>query len=314
MVCCCGRGMAEVFGAFVMDCEVFEVMEPWTQHCPDVLTSLVRFLSEKGVGSFDLITHDVADGSSERQRQCLAHLGAGLGVSPRIFHIQGLRDRTAHFIGLSGVCVVRLAEEAWTYVSQLEIHRSLLHSSAPRVGLLATKSPCCGYIFSTQWAEAGRQRRRRCHRRMAAYMCFPRAFRRRLRHFRWVEQVETEGRKLSARVRCSGEGLRPLRLIPELVGPPPVCLWNVRQVLRSIGSVLRFFLPSSSASWAVCWIFTHVVQMNLCWRGGSAASGSILWRQSGHRRADKVLEEKLPPALRKWSRTFRALVARTANW
>ena len=54
----------------------------------------------------DSITRDVADGSSEHQWQCLAHLGAGVGVSPRIFHIQGLQDRTAHFIGLSGVCYV----------------------------------------------------------------------------------------------------------------------------------------------------------------------------------------------------------------
>ena len=67
MVCCCGRGMADVFGAFVKACEVFEVMEPWTQHSPDVLTSLVRFLSEKGVGRFDLMTRDVKDGSSEHQ-------------------------------------------------------------------------------------------------------------------------------------------------------------------------------------------------------------------------------------------------------
>ena len=52
---------------------------------------------------FDLITRDVGDGSSEHQRQCLAHLGAGLGVSPRIFHIQGIHDRTAHCIWLSGV-------------------------------------------------------------------------------------------------------------------------------------------------------------------------------------------------------------------
>ena len=52
----------------------------------------------------DWIARDVADGSSEHQWQCLAHLGAGLGVSPRIFHIQGLHDRAAHLIGLSGVC------------------------------------------------------------------------------------------------------------------------------------------------------------------------------------------------------------------
>ena len=107
MVCCCGRGMADVFAAFVKVCEVFEVMEPWTQHSPDVLTSLVRFFSEKGVGRFDLITRDVADGSSEHQWRCLAHLGAGLSVSPRIFHTQGLHDRTAHFIGLScGCCAI----------------------------------------------------------------------------------------------------------------------------------------------------------------------------------------------------------------
>ena len=55
---------------------------------------------------FFLITRDVADGSSEHQWQCLAHLGAGLGVSPRIFHIQGLHDRADHFIGLSGGCCV----------------------------------------------------------------------------------------------------------------------------------------------------------------------------------------------------------------
>ena len=54
----------------------------------------------------DWIARDVADGSSEQQWQCLAHMGAGLGVSPRIFHIQGLHDRAAHFIGLSGVCYV----------------------------------------------------------------------------------------------------------------------------------------------------------------------------------------------------------------
>ena len=57
--------MADVFGAFVKVGEVFEVMEPWTQHSPDVLTSLVRFLSEQGVGRFDLIIRDIADGSSE---------------------------------------------------------------------------------------------------------------------------------------------------------------------------------------------------------------------------------------------------------
>ena len=53
---------------------------------------------------FDWITRDVAEGSSEHQWQCFAHMGAGLGVSPRIFHIEGLHDRAAHFIGLSGVC------------------------------------------------------------------------------------------------------------------------------------------------------------------------------------------------------------------
>ena len=55
---------------------------------------------------FDLITRDVADGRSEFEWQSLAHLGAGLGVSPRIFHLQGLHDRAAQFIGLSGVCYV----------------------------------------------------------------------------------------------------------------------------------------------------------------------------------------------------------------
>ena len=53
---------------------------------------------------FDWNSRDVADGSSEHQWQCLAHMGAGLGVSPRIFHIQALHDRAAHFIQLSGVC------------------------------------------------------------------------------------------------------------------------------------------------------------------------------------------------------------------
>ena len=52
---------------------------------------------------FDRNTRDVADGTSDHQWQCLAHLGAGLGVSLRVFHIQGLHDRAAHFVGLSGV-------------------------------------------------------------------------------------------------------------------------------------------------------------------------------------------------------------------
>ena len=53
---------------------------------------------------FDRNTRDVADGTSDHQWQCLAHLGAGLGVSLRVFHIQGLHDRAAHFVRLSGVC------------------------------------------------------------------------------------------------------------------------------------------------------------------------------------------------------------------
>ena len=54
----------------------------------------------------DLISSDVADDSSEHQWQCSAHKGEDLGVSPRIFHIQGLHDRADHFIALSGGCYV----------------------------------------------------------------------------------------------------------------------------------------------------------------------------------------------------------------
>ena len=176
MVCCCGRGMADVFGAFVKVCEVFEAMETWTQHSLDVLTSLVRFLSEEGVGHFDLITRYVADGSSEHQWQCLAHLGAGLGVSPRIFHIQGLHDRTAHFIGLSGGCCAIGGRG-------LDMHPPGSRSTGvfftrarrvrpfwpPRVHVAATSSP-----LSELRQE--RQRRRRCHRRRAADMCPPAGF------------------------------------------------------------------------------------------------------------------------------------------
>ena len=99
---------------------------------------------------FDWITRDVADGSSEHQWQCLAHLGAGLCVSPRIFHIQGLHDRAAHFMGLSGVVLCDWRKRLEHATARLEIHGSLLHSSAPRAGLLASESPRCGYIFSTQ--------------------------------------------------------------------------------------------------------------------------------------------------------------------
>ena len=200
MVCCFGRGMADVFAAFVKDCEVFEVMEPWTtQHSPDVLTSLVRFLSVKGVGRFDLIARDVADGSSEHQWQCLAHLGAGLGVSPRIFHIQDLHDRAAQFIGLSGVCCAIGGRGLNIYPPARDPRKSSsleraacgpfgLREFTLRLHLLHSVSRGWNASEGVGATDAWRQ-----------ICALPRALRRRLRHFRWPEQVETEGGKLSAK-------------------------------------------------------------------------------------------------------------------
>ena len=111
----------------------------------------------------------------------------------------------------------------------------------PRVHVAATSSPLSELRLE-------RQRRRRCHRRMAADMWPPAGFTPTIATISMAREVETgEWQAFCEGLRCSGEGLRPLRLIPELVGPPPVCLWNVRRVRRSVGNVLRLTSPSSSA-------------------------------------------------------------------
>ena len=126
--------------------------------------------------------------------------------------------------------------------------------------------------------------------------------------------------RLRLRVASFLRGSALLRRRPEtseLVGLPPVCLWNVRRVRRSIGSVLvdfaefkrkalrelsgvlDFHIRSADApvpAGRVCRVLKQLVEDNL------AIAARIKYPR------------KWPPALRKWSRAFRALVVRTVNW
>ena len=267
---------------------------------------------------FDRNTRDVADGTSEHQWQCLAHLGAGLGVSPRIFHIQGLHDRAAHFIGLSGVrCAIggrglNMHPPARDPRESSSLERAACGPSwPPRVHVAATSSPLSEQrLDASEGVGATDAWRQICGP--------PRALRRRLRHFRWLEQVETEGGMFSAREcaapakawdRCgSFQRWSALRQCVCGTSADAAQRWECfevdlaefkRKALRELSGVLDFHIRGVDEpvlAGRVCSFWKQLVEDNL------AIAARIRYPR------------KWPPALRKWSRAFRALVVRTANW
>ena len=133
---------------------------------------------------FDLITRDVADGSSEHQWQCLAHL-ARVCVFPRV-------SFTSKVFTIARLTLLGFQASSRSIGVFFTRARCVRAFWPPRVHVAATSSPLSEQrLDASEGVGATDAWRQICG--------LPRPSRRRLRHFRWLEQVETEGGKLSAR-------------------------------------------------------------------------------------------------------------------
>ena len=182
----------------------------------------------------------------------------------------------------------------------------------PRVHVAAASSP-----LSEQRLE--RQRRRRCHRRHGGRYVAPQGL--------YADDCDIFGGSSRLRLRVASflRGSALLRRRPETVAahsrvgrpsasvsverpPSAVQRWEClevdltefkRKALRELSGVLDFHIRGVDEpvpAGRVCSFWKQLVEDNL------AVAARIRYPR------------KWPPALRKWSCTFRALVVRTANW